>query len=218
MDKNAVKKYIIAGAVWASTEKAVVALMAFLLSIFLARTLPLDQMGGYFLALNLATFFSIIARMGLDNTMVRFISSAAGRNDLGYAKKVVIKGLVIAASGSMFVGIFFYLFLGPWITINLFQSDVVGSVTGLIAVWLVLLALQFLISEIFRGYQDIFLASLFGGALTVTLAVLLLVLYSQTKHVLFLGDVLSCIVIACTINVLIAAWMINRRLQTIKQS
>ena len=61
--------------------KVFFALVSFFLSIIIARNLSIDDSGYYFLIISLVAVLSTISRIGLDNTVTRFIARANAKSD-----------------------------------------------------------------------------------------------------------------------------------------
>lgn len=216
MDKALLKQYLLRGGAWAFAGKMLTALMGLALSALLARLLSPEDMGAYFLAFNLATFFSISARMGLENTLLRFVSEAIGRNQPGRVRAVIQKGLILALIGAAVVSATVYAGAGPWLAERLFHSRALGAVVGFIAIWLVLLTFQFLFAEIFRAFQDIRAAVLFGGLITATVTVVFLSIYKLAMGQAMLGQVLSWVLVAGATNMVLAVRMLTRKLHSLE--
>lgn len=68
---------LLRGAWVAGALKALAALLAFGLSVVLGRSLGPDAAGVYFLAITIATIASTLGRTGLDNALIRFVSTRA---------------------------------------------------------------------------------------------------------------------------------------------
>jgi len=169
-----IKQYLLRGGSWALTGRLLTALMGLVLSAILARLLTPEDMGSFFLAFNLATFFAIVSRFGLENTLLRFISEALTRHEYKRVRELIVKGLLLAVLINLAVFLIFYLYLGNWLAGNLFSSESLSPVIGLVAIWLVFLSFQFLLAEIFRAFQDIREATIFGGLLTAIITAALL--------------------------------------------
>lgn len=214
-----IKKYFLKGGAWAFGGRVLTALMGLALSAMLARMLSPGDMGAYFLAFNIATFLAIFARMGLENTLLRFISEAMGRKQPGRARAVIKKGILLAFLGAAVVGVGFYAGLGGWLAKYLFHSMVLGAVVGFIAIWIILLAFQSLFAEIFRGFQDIRAAVLFGGLLTAGGTTVMVALYwfIIAGH-LTLNQVLPWVLAAGAINIALAIWVLKPKFHVLAPS
>lgn len=66
--------------------KGVGAGLSFLLNVMIARYLGAEGAGIYFMAFTLSTIAVAIGRMGLDNTILRFIATALANGDLAALK------------------------------------------------------------------------------------------------------------------------------------
>ena len=84
------------------------AISAFLASIVVARTLGPEESGYYFLAFAVVAVLATFSRIGLDNSVVRFIGA-----DVSQARSVLRLALVIVGIGSLISGIFLFNFAEP---------------------------------------------------------------------------------------------------------
>jgi O-antigen/teichoic acid export membrane protein len=155
----------VSGGFWAVGGRLATALAAFLSNALLARILTPSDFGVYFLAFSVVWTGAVIGALGLNQSAVRFVAESMGTNLPGRARRVV--GLVF---GMGMVGAFavggVYLLAGPAISRSLFHAPALAAVTGLVAGWMVLLTLQTLQAETFRGFHDIKFATVFGGLVT----------------------------------------------------
>ncbi|WP_432472282.1 oligosaccharide flippase family protein [Amphritea sp. HPY] len=81
----------------ASLLSLIVRIIGAVLSLFfmsvIARQLGVAESGLFFLAMNLILFISVVARVGLDNTVLRFCAAAQAGGTQGEARDVLHKGL-----------------------------------------------------------------------------------------------------------------------------
>ncbi len=80
---------LFAGTAWALVFKVVSLASGLAVNAFLARLLPPDQLGAYFLALSIASFAAIVARFGLKQTVVRLVAEAIAKGLPGRAGKAL---------------------------------------------------------------------------------------------------------------------------------
>ena len=205
--KLSVREKLIKGGAWAFSGKFVTALIGLFLNALLARLLSPEEMGAYFLIFSLVMFAAIIAQLGLTNTIVRIVAESMGTGRPSRARHSVILVLRIIAISAMFTACFLAFGAGKWIAEKLFHLAIMGQLMGLAAVWVVIVTFQQLIAEIFRGFHDIRLATIFGGlAASVFSMVFFLTLWLvQSKGdlnqilILTLGAGLSSILISSSI-------------------
>ena len=218
MDRDSLKRYLVQGSAWAVAGKMFAALMGLALSTLLARLLSPDEMGAYFLAFNLATFFSVLARMGLENTLLRYVSEALGHDQSKRAKSVIWKGLVIVLVSALLVAVTVGFGGGAWVAERLFDSPLLGAIIGFVAIWLILLAFQSLFGEIFRAFQDICSAVLFGGLVTSICTVVFVALCFVFGQHATLIRVLPWILAAGSINAMLAIFVLIRKIRKLPPS
>lgn len=215
---HSIRQYLIKGGSWALIGKLLVIMTGLGISAILARILTSDDLGTYFLALNLATFFSIIGRFGMDNTLLRYVSESIGSNNLHRVKGIIYKCILIALISSSLIALTVFFGATPQIINYLFKSNLLSDIVGFIAVWLVLLSFQFIISAIFRGLQDIFMSVLSGGLITSITTLLFIIPYSISNEYYPINNVLQWILVAGVINLAISFCVLNRRICTLPVS
>ena len=88
--------------------------LAFAFNVALARLLGTDALGVYFLALSIVAIASVIARLGLDNALLRFISSYASQEKWGGLIQVYGVGIRWAVVSSFVVTVTVFI-SAPWL-------------------------------------------------------------------------------------------------------
>jgi O-antigen/teichoic acid export membrane protein len=134
----------------------------------LARLLAPEDLGTYFLAFSIVSFGALVGSLGLNQVVVRFVAESMSLNRPERARRTVYLVCVLGLAGALGVG-GGYLLLGDALGTSLFGSPALSAVTGLIAGWMVAMTLQMLLSETFRGFHDIRLATLFNNLVTALL-------------------------------------------------
>ncbi len=211
-----VKEYLLRGSSWALFGKFATVFLNLLLMSILTRALPPAEMGLYFLAFNLATFFSIIGRGGLENTLLRFIAQTNEPSQSGRLKSVLIKGSVLVLV-TILLTFFLAIISIPWLSNNLFHSERLASITYLIAVWSALLAIQFVTGEVFRGFQEIKKAIWFGGLLTAIISATVLSLGHWFDLSLFLATTITILILAIVASNSLALFSLYRKTKPLEQ-
>ncbi len=212
-----VKEYLLRGSSWALFGKFATVFLNLLLMSVLTRTLPPAEMGLYFLAFNLATFFSIIGRGGLENTLLRFIAQTNEPSQSARLKSVLIKGSILSLA-VILLTLFIAIISIPWLSNNLFHSERLASITYLIAIWSALLAIQFVTGEVFRGFQEIKKAIWFGGLLAAIISVILLSLGYWLDLSLFLSTAVTVLIVAIFISNSLALFSLFQKTKPLEQS
>ncbi|MEM6984818.1 MAG: oligosaccharide flippase family protein, partial [Pseudomonadota bacterium] len=121
--------------------------MAFLFNLIIARQLGAEQSGYFFLALALVMLLSAVARLGFDNTVLRFTSADAGN---GYTVKAILNfALKYVLPVSIVFAVITYT-LAPWLAESVFNKPglaaslqfIAPAIIGLSIVFLVAMSLQ----------------------------------------------------------------------------
>ncbi|WP_040672158.1 lipopolysaccharide biosynthesis protein [Rhodobacter ferrooxidans] len=104
---------VLTGAALAFVLRGLGAGLAFALNVVIARMLGAEGSGLYFLALSLTMILSVIARLGLDNTLLRFVAAAASRQDWGRVKGVQRLGMRVAMAAGLGLSLLCYALARP---------------------------------------------------------------------------------------------------------
>jgi O-antigen/teichoic acid export membrane protein len=191
------------------------ALLGIAVNIMLARLLPHDAYGAYFLAFTAAFVGGTFAQLGLERTVVRLVASALGTDRPGRARAAVWITFQFGALGAMVFAGAFFIGLGDFMAKHLYHSSLVANVTVITGAWLVTMAFQSLFAETFRGFQRFWLATLFDGLLVDIFLVLVfgVLVISRAHPSLHVVIALSAGVTAATF--LVATPLLVRRVRSL---
>lgn len=188
--------------------------MVFASNIMLAQLLSPQELGAYFLAFSLVTLGALLGQGGLGLAAVRFIAESVGLGQLGRARQMVRIIFGLGLPGSLLMGVA-YLIFGDVLGAGLFHSSALVAVTGLVAGWIIVMALQGLLAEAFRGFYDIRLASVFGGTISgILLAGCLGALWLARERAT-LDTVLLLAVGSGLANALLASWFLRQKVTSL---
>lgn len=167
--RRSLRRKLVGGGVWAVVGRAGALGLNFVVMALVTRVLDPTAAGAYLLAQVIANAAALVARLGLENTVVFLVSNALGSGSparaLGAIRRVAALGVtsaVIAATVLSAGG-------GAWIGQKVFGSALVARVGPLLGPWTAALALQMLFAESFRGFHAIREAALLGGVVSGTL-------------------------------------------------
>lgn len=170
-----VKKRLIKGGIWAVAVRIVGIASSFAVNALLARLLSVSEMGAYFLGLSMAGVMVLVAQFGLPQTAVRLVAESMGQEKYGQARSRIGEVLKACMMICFPVALTYYGFGGDLITRKMLHSPLLQESTGIITLMIVLMTLQGLIAEIFRGFHDVRLASIYGGVATTFFMMILFV-------------------------------------------
>ena len=155
------------------------ALAAFLLTLAITRNLGPEQSGYYFLAFSIVAILAAFSRIGLDNTVVRFIGA-----DNSQATSVLKKALIMAGSASLTCSILLYVFAEP-LALNLFHKEELTSVLKAISLGVIGLALLTLSGSILQGLSRVVSSVLVTGVILNFSLIAALLIFGPTTATSF---------------------------------
>lgn len=208
------KRRLLSGSAWAFAGRIATAFTAFASTALLARLLSPGDFGVYLLAFSVVSVGALVGALGLDQAVVRLVAESIGLNQFGRARQVLGKVLVLGLLGALGVGVL-YMLLGGVVGRYVFHAPALAAVTGLVAGWMALTALQQLLAGAFRSLHDIRLASVFyslaaGALLTASLAVVWLLTGRAT-----LVTVLLLTVGSGFASAMLASWLLYRKMASL---
>jgi len=128
--------------------------LGFIVSVMVARMLGADGSGVYFLTLSLVTIVATIARLGFDNTLVRFIASSAAVGnwkDIRFVHQTVMK---LVAMSSILMSVIMF-FSAEWLAFDLFHMPFMKVPLMLASAAVFPMALSMVFAESLRGLKKI---------------------------------------------------------------
>lgn len=183
--------------------KAVGAGLSFGFNVLLARLLGAEGAGVYFLAITITTIASVIARIGLDNALLRFTAAGAAENDWVSIMGNYRLGITISSILSIIITAVLFI-SAPWLAVNLFSKPELIQPLS----WMVLavfpMTLFLLHVELLKGLKHIFESQMIQGM--VLPLVNILGLYPLVILWEINGSVFSYI-IAVTTSAIISLWL-----------
>ncbi|VAW62646.1 hypothetical protein MNBD_GAMMA10-1332 [hydrothermal vent metagenome] len=156
-------KRIRKGSMWAILGKGGAAFFGFVVSALMARLLTTDEFGAYFLAYSFVSLGAIFGLMGLDLAVVKLVASAMALKNKARSKKIINAVLKCAGISSVVIATGLYFVYGEWVVRNVLEASVLIASLSWVSLWVVVLVIETLIANIFRGFHDIKLTVTFSG-------------------------------------------------------
>lgn len=132
--------------------KVVGSLLAFLLSITLARFLSPDEMGSYFLALMILTILSVVCRFGLENVLLRKTAESALENSNDKIQIVFSGALILVMIIGGVITLLTYVF-SQFIADVVFKNISLADDIKVMSIGIVPLAFIYLTGASLKGVQ-----------------------------------------------------------------
>lgn len=153
---------ILRGASTAFVLKGVSALLTFLFYVAIGRLLGAAGAGLYFLALTVTTIAAVLGRIGLDNTVLRFVAAHAAVGDWASVKGVYGKASRLAVVASSTTALLVAL-AAPWLSAALFAKPDLTHLIRWMALAIVPMALLSLQAQGLQGLKRIRDSTLVGN-------------------------------------------------------
>jgi O-antigen/teichoic acid export membrane protein len=209
------KQRLLTGGSWVLVGKVVTAAANVLVSSLLARLLSAEGFGAYGLAYSLATAGALVSQLGLQQAVVRLVAESIGRERPGRARAAVRFVYRHVALGILAVGAVILLGGGIWLARDLWDSPMLAAALTAVTAWMAVLSLQVLTSESFRGFQDLRLASIFGGVITGVATLSALAILITRRGTASLGEAIWVSAAAGGLSLVIGLTILRRRLATL---
>ena len=210
------RERLLSGGLWSLVGRGATALTALTVNALLARLLPPDEMGAYFIVLSIVSVASILAQLGLNFSIVRLVAESIGKNEQGRAHDAICLVLRCGGMGALFFAGIFAIGAGGWIALDIFHSSMIDGIIGLVAILIIAVTYQQLIAEIFRGLHDIRYSAIFGGLLGNTISLVVFAIFFTIQAHIDIFNVFLFSFLASATSSLIAGTVVWGRLKTIK--
>ncbi|MCP3978820.1 MAG: oligosaccharide flippase family protein [bacterium] len=205
------RQRLLTGGAWVLAGRLSTSVARLFVGALLARLLTDDAFGAYGQAFSLVLGATLIAQLGLHQAAVRLIAQWIGAGQPARAKSVVRVALRYTAIGIVVLSIVMIAGGLDWLVVGLWDTPALAPIMWAIAAWVAVMALQILISEFFRGFKDLSLASIYGGVISVPLTALALWVLWQVRGSATLLDVVLVTVGATAISVAVSAVALRRK-------
>ncbi len=170
--KDAHLSEVLHGAALAFVLRGLGAGLAFLLNAVVARMLGAEGAGLYFLALSVTMIAAVIARLGLDNALLRFVSVHASKEEWGLVRGVFSLGMRMAMISSAVLTLLCFVF-APWLSESIFNKPELGTPLRWMSLGIMSFSLMMLIGECLKGLRQIRNAMFVSGLLYPLIALVL---------------------------------------------
>ena len=197
---GAFRRHVLTSTLWAAGGRVALTLGGLLLNIVLARSLPAERVGDYFLLLTFVTTAATVGRLGQGEAIVRVVADAVANRGSGAALASLRRSFQIALITSAVAALVVVSPLGDYLAGDLLGIDDYGSFAFLAGAWVLLQVLQVLLSESFRSLHQIQRATLFGGAAKNLIVAAVLVLLLLRPDDLTLTDVVVSTVLVLAVS------------------
>ncbi|RRQ21645.1 lipopolysaccharide biosynthesis protein [Thiohalobacter thiocyanaticus] len=207
------RRRFLSGSSWALSGKILSAGATLLGNALLARLLTQEQLGNYFLAFSVVSLISIFCIWGLNRGLVKLIASELAKGQQALARNGIISAFTLVLITSTIAASTLVSPVGDWLFTTALDSPLLTPLTLFLALWILVKTLQGLVSEAFRGFHDIRLATIFGGLVTAVLSTLLYLLIWLHQGQASLDQIIQLTVLATASALAVGLFLLHRRAQ-----
>ena len=126
--------------------------VAFLLRMFLARSLTVEEYGLFYAVFTFVSFFGLFRDLGFGSALAKYIPEFNVKKRYSELKSSIAFTLAFEAVLSLFILAFLFIFSGQ-IALGFFRSEAAVPLIQILALWFfVMIFLLFL--SVFQGFQD----------------------------------------------------------------
>ena len=147
-------KRIMSALAWASVIRILGIVAAFLINVAIARLLPVEEVGQYFIAFSVVMFLAILMRLGIKQTTLRLVSRARNDGDPRLLQQTIVAvlrfGLLSTGVGSLVLSVG----VAEWIFSEIFHADGLARISCWVIAWTALLSLSSPIGESLRAMHQ----------------------------------------------------------------
>lgn len=205
------KQRLVAGGSWVLAGKGLTALANLAVTAVAANLITKEEFGAYGMAVRLGVALALLSQLGLQWAVVRFVAQSMGVGEPGRARAAIGIAFRLTGIGVAVMVVLVLLGGGRWITRDLLGSEMLAAVVLVIAALAALRSFEFLISETFRGFQDLRFAVLFGGLISGSVLLVLIVSIAYASGGTTLRQVLLLTAAALAVSVAAGGILVRRR-------
>ena len=168
---NAILPNLLKGAGFAVALRAFGAILALILNVIIGRLLGPEGAGLYYLGLAVCTVSAVVVRLGIDQALLRQVSTFATRRDWGRAVGVFRQGLLAVAATASLAALLVAL-TAPILAVQAFGKPRMSEILISIAPSIVTFALIAVLAESLKGLSRFKDAMLVSGVIYPAVALL----------------------------------------------
>lgn len=130
------------------------AILTFGLSVLLSRYLGANGVGQYFLALTVITLVAVLGRLGMDNSVTRFVAANAIESKWSAVKGVVRYALLLTISASAAMTLVLYV-RSDWLARYVFREPELAQPLSYMALAIVPFATMIILARALQGLKNV---------------------------------------------------------------
>jgi O-antigen/teichoic acid export membrane protein len=182
------------------------AALGFALNVLIARLFGAEGTGLYFLAITVAGIASLFGRFGLENAVLRFISTAASESDATRIRAISRRALLLALASSAVVSVLLFLVAGVLAT-RVFNKPELAGLLHILTLSIFPMALVVLYGAMLKALQRVRDSQIIEA---VIVPLVLLIAVAGYGYRYGVPGAIASFVIATTLSAGLGAWLWHR--------
>lgn len=146
-------KRLVKGSTIVFTALVLAGFVGFLLRMFLARKLSVDEYGLFYAVFIFVSFFALFRDLGLNSALVKYIPEFSLRKEFGVIKSSIAFTALFQAIFAFLVAALLFIF-SDQIALAVFRTEAAVTPLQILCAWFFLAAFYALIHSVFQGFQD----------------------------------------------------------------
>lgn len=207
----ALKRHLLSGGTWVFAGKLITGLAQIFIAVLLARLMTPADFGVFQVLQRMLTLMALLGSFGMSWIVIRRLAEGMAANDRQAWLAVQLRCIFMIVSSIGLALAALLLIFGEAFLLSAFQIDAQSYVAVLSALVLGL-SLQQLIPEVFRGLHDLRLASLFSGAATNLMMLMLFIAVLLMGQVLGVTGVLWIYLLSSLLVIVFSLAILRKRL------
>lgn len=206
------RKRIAKGGAWVLLNRVLVAVTQLVTLGLLARMMSPEDMGLYFIIANFVVVGGVFAQLGLPQIVVKRTAESIEDGDREQIVSVIQTCFIVGCLSAVLCLVLLSMGLGDWFALTLFDAPVFAQLMPLVAVWLVIQAIQRIVGEAFRGLHDMRMAAIFGGMFSGVLSTLIFIVMGASAGASTLNQVVIVFLVSISLSFVGALFLLHKRI------
>jgi O-antigen/teichoic acid export membrane protein len=159
-------RFILRGGALVVIARLLVITAGLVIQMILARILPPEELGAYFLTQSIVSTIAVFSQVGLGRPLTRDLARFIGRNEVDSAKSLLLLVLRLSLVPVAGIAAIYAIGAGSWLANSAFSSPTMAGASVAAAGWIAGTAFQGLGAAATRGFHAVGAAAFLDGALS----------------------------------------------------
>jgi len=152
-DPGSYARRLVKGSAIVFTALVFSGLVGFLLRMFLARNLSIEEYGLFYAVFALVSFFALFRDLGLNSALVKYIPEFSMRKDFGSIKSSIAFTAIFQAIFAFSISAILFIFSGQ-IAMAVFRTEAAALPLGILCAWFFVMVFYSIVCSAFQGFQN----------------------------------------------------------------